>query len=142
VADTLSKAKNTTVSGLEQAGLLQARAGRVTLRSVHDIDGERRLAGNERVSEWEICLHLTKRLHDNGDVAAAELMAAVRDKADLSAVKELSYLLFSIADRKGWADAAVLFNGLGTSWSDLERAARKPGYAGSTYVQDPAIPDE
>ena len=142
VADTLSKAKNTTISGLEQAGLLEARRGKVTLRHVQDIDSDHRSLGTERASEWEVCLQLAKRLHDKGDAAAAKLMAAMRDKVNLNAVKELSYLLFSIADREGWADAALLFNGLGTSWPDLEHAVSKRGYGRSTNMQDRVVPDE
>jgi putative DNA methylase len=39
---------------------------------------------------------------------------------DLESVKELAYLLFSICEKKGWTESAILFNGLGTSWSDLK----------------------
>ena len=47
-------------------------------------------------------------------------MAAARDVAsvDLDDVRELSYLLYSIAEKKGWAETALLFNNLGTSWTD------------------------
>ena len=41
---------------------------------------------------------------------------------DLDDVKELAYLLYSIAEKKGWAETALLFNNLGTSWTDLEDA--------------------
>ena len=40
-------------------------------------------------------------------------------------MKELAYLLFSISERRSWTQSAILFNSLGTSWSDLEGAARK-----------------
>ena len=54
-------------------------------------------------------------------------MAAARDVPgiDLDDVKELAYLLYSIAEKKGWAETALLFNNLGTSWTDLEDASRK-----------------
>ena len=56
-------------------------------------------------------------------------MAAARDvpTVDLDDVKELAYLLYSIAEKKGWAETALLFNNLGTSWTDLEDASRKAG---------------
>ena len=38
---------------------------------------------------------------------------------DLDDVKELAYLLYSIAEKKGWAETALLFNNLGTSWTDM-----------------------
>ena len=50
---------------------------------------------------------------------------------DLDDVKELAYLLYSIAEKKGWAETALLFNNLGTSWTDLEDASRKVTGPGS-----------
>jgi putative DNA methylase len=130
VAETLSKAKNTAVAGLERAGVLISRAGKVRLLSVADLPAEYDPGRDERVSEWEVLLHLGKRLREQGGEAAAQLMAAARSVVDLDAVRELAYLLFSIAEKKGWSDTALLFNGLGTSWSDLAEESRKPGIVG------------
>ena len=59
-------------------------------------------------------------------------MAAAREVPgiDLDDVKELAYLLYSIAEKKGWAETALLFNNLGTSWTDSEDASRKLTGAG------------
>jgi putative DNA methylase len=146
VADLLSKAKNTAVRGLEYAGVLKAYAGKVTLLPVAAIPDDYDPAYDDRISEWKICLQLAKRLKDRGSAPAARLMASARDKVDLDAVLELAYLLYSIADRKGWAETALLFNGLGTSWSQLESEARKLTLTGPTLVQDqlnlrPRIPE-
>jgi putative DNA methylase len=51
-------------------------------------------------------------------------MAAAAGRVDLHAGKELAYLLYSICERKGWNQPAALFNGLGTSWNDLESLTR------------------
>ena len=124
-ADTLSRGTDTDTAALDRAGVLKARGGKVTLLSVRDIPENYDPGHDDRVSEWKICLHLAKRLKDQGADATAQLMADARDKVDLDDVKELAYLLYSIADKKGWAETALLFNGLGTSWSDLEDASRK-----------------
>lgn len=134
-AETLSKAKNTSVDGLERVGVLSSRAGKVRLASVRDIAWNYDPADDDRVSEWEIALHLAKRLREQGGETAAKLMAAARDKVDLDAVKELAYLLFSIAEKKGWTETAQLFNGLGTSWSDLAGAASSSALAGPAQIQ-------
>jgi putative DNA methylase len=126
-AETLSRGIDTSVDGLERAGLLKSRAGKVKLLSIQELPGEYDPAADNRTSEWEICLHLAKRLHDRGAGQAAALMAAARDVVDLDDVRELAYLLYSIAEKKGWADSALLFNNLGTSWTDLEDASRKAG---------------
>jgi putative DNA methylase len=134
-AETLSKAKNTSVAGLERAGVLTSRAGKVQLRPIANLPADYDPAKDERVSEWEVVLHLAKRLSERGADDATRLMAAARSVVDLDAVRELAYLLFSIAEKNHWADTALLFNGLGTSWSDLSEASRRPG-ATSRSVQD------
>ena len=54
-------------------------------------------------------------------------MAAARTVPgiDLDDVRELAYLLYSIAEKKGRAETALLFNNLGTSWTDIEDASRR-----------------
>jgi putative DNA methylase len=126
-AETLSKGIDTSIEGLERAGVLKSRAGKVKLLSAQELPAEYDPATDDRTSEWEICLHLAKRLQDRGADDAAALMAVARDVVDLDDVRELAYLLYSIAEKKGRADTALLFNNLGTSWTDLEDASRKVG---------------
>lgn len=134
-AETLSKAKNTSIAGLERAGVLRSRGGRVRLLSVRDIPGDYGPGRDDRVSEWEIVLHLAKRLSEQGGEAGAQLMLAAKAVVDVDAVRELAYLLFSVAEKRGWAEAARLFNCLGTSWSDMADQSRQSGMA-RTDVQD------
>jgi putative DNA methylase len=134
VAETLSKAKNTSVAGLERAGVLRSGGGRVRLLPIAELPADYDPGSDDRASEWEVVLHLAKRLAERGAGDAARLMAAVRPAVDLDAVRELAYLLFSVAERKGWAETALLFNGLGTSWRDLEDMSKRPGIA-RQYVQ-------
>ena len=51
--------------------MLISRAGKVKLRSVREIPDFYDPGTDERISEWEICLHLAKRLQDQGADAAA-----------------------------------------------------------------------
>jgi putative DNA methylase len=133
-AETLSKGIDTSITGLERGGVLVSRAGKVKLRSVREIPDLYDPGTDDRISEWEICLHLAKRLQDQGVDGAARLMAEVRQVLgiDLDDVKELTYLLYSIAEKKGagWAEIALLFNNLGTLWTDLEDTARKVATSG------------
>lgn len=134
-AETLSRGIDTSIDGLDKAGVLTSRAGKVKLRSVRDIPDSYDPRTDDRISEWEICLHVAKRLQEEGADAAARLMAACRDVVDLDDVKELAYLLYSIAEKKGWAESALLFNGLGTSWTDIEDASQKVTAAGPAQEQ-------
>jgi putative DNA methylase len=125
-AETLSKGIDTSIDGLVRAGVVKSAAGKVKLLSVRDIPDFYDPEADDRASEWEICLHLAKALQDRGADDAARLMAAARrlPAVDLDDVKELAYLLYSIAEKKGWAETALLFNNLGTSWTDLEKLAQ------------------
>jgi putative DNA methylase len=125
-AETLSKSTDTGIDGLVRAGVVKSAAGKVKLLSVRDIPDFYDPEADNRTSEWEICLHLAKALQDRGADEAARLMAAARrvPAVDLDDVKELAYLLYSVAEKKGWAETALLFNNLGTSWTDLEKLAR------------------
>jgi putative DNA methylase len=76
---------------------------------------------------WEAVVRLAKTLDQQGGQEDAQLMGAVAQRVDLDAAKELAYLHFSICEKKKWPETALLFNGLGTSWSDLSAVARPGG---------------
>ena len=132
IADVLARGVNTSVAGLERASVLRSRAGKVKLQAVTDLPVSYDLGADDRTSEWEICLHLAKRLADGGADEATALMSTARraGNIDLTDVRELAYLLYSIAEKKGWAETALLFNNLGTSWTDIEDGARRSAARG------------
>jgi putative DNA methylase len=123
-ADVLARATNTSVDGLIRGGVFRAIAGRATLQAPDQMQKGWDPATDERISDWEVVLRLAKALDEDGSEAAVQLMAASSQRVELEAAKELAYLLFSIAEKKGWTATALLFNGLGTSWSELSTAAR------------------
>ena len=133
-ADQLARSKNVAVAGLQQAGVLRSGGNKARLLAIGDLAADYDPRRDERVSEWEIALHLAKRLREQGADQAAWLMGAARMVVDLDAVRQLTYLLYAIATDRGWTDIALLFNGLGTSWPDLAEASRKAG-AAATAVQ-------
>jgi putative DNA methylase len=126
-ADQLSRSTNTSVDGLVRSGAFWARAGKARLLAPADLPGEWDPVADERVPVWEAVVRLAKTLDERGGEDAARLMAGVSQKVDLDAAKELAYLLYSICEKKGWTQTALLFNGLGTSWSDLSAASRAGG---------------
>ncbi len=126
-ADELSRSTNTSVESLVRGGIFWARAGRARLLAPEDLTQEWDPIADERVSVWEAVLRLAKSLEERGGEDAARLMAGVGQRVDLDAAKELAYLLFSICEKRGWTDSALLFNGLGTSWSDLSAMSRAGG---------------
>lgn len=135
-ADELSRATNTSVDGLERAGVFWSRGGKARLLKPAELSHAWDPASDVRISVWEVVLRLAKALSTSGADEAARLMAAAGQRIDLDPAKELAYLLFSICERRGWTQTALLFNGLGTSWSDLSAVARTGGALTPPPVQD------
>jgi len=75
VAETLSKAKNTSVEGLVDAGILEARAGKVRLLRRDELDPEWDPLKDKRPTAWEACQHLIHNLEKGGEQSAAALLA-------------------------------------------------------------------
>jgi putative DNA methylase len=118
---------------LERAGVFRAVAGKARLLAPADVKPGWDPLADDRISVWEVVLHVAKVLDEHGADAAAALLAATGQRVDLDTAKELTYLLYSVCERNGWARSGLLFNGLGTSWLDLELAARNaPATAGAT----------
>ncbi len=121
-ADVLSRALNTSVTSLERGGIFKASAGKARLISSQEMDKYWDPEKDKSISIWEVTLRIAVALKDDGIEKAAEWTNLARTRVDIDAVKELSYLLFSICEKKGWTETAILFNGLGTSWSDMNSA--------------------
>jgi len=69
-------------------------------------------------------MHLARSLDVEGGETTARLMAAVGQRVELDAIQLLAYRLYELTQDKRPQDA-LLFNGLGSSWSDLTSAARR-----------------
>jgi putative DNA methylase len=124
-AETLATARNTSISGLERAGVLKARAGKVWLLKPEDLPRGWDPVTDVRPTIWEAVMHLSSRLENSSIEAAGQLMARIDPVLDLDAVKELAYLLFNICERKRRQDTALMFNSLVTSWPDIVTASRE-----------------
>lgn len=123
-ADVLARAKNTSVEGLANAGVLKAGAGKVQLVPWHDLDPAWDPTADKRRTAWEATHHLIERLNNHGEEGAAMLLAKM--PPDLAAAaRQLAYRLYSICERKNWASLARDYNALVISWSATqEQAAR------------------
>jgi putative DNA methylase len=124
-ADVLARATNTSTGGLERAGVFRAVVGKAKLIAPGELKSGWDPLTDDRISVWEVVLRVAKALDEHGADVAAALLAAAGQRVDLDAAKELTYLLYSVCERNKWAHSALLFNGLGTSWLDLESAARR-----------------
>jgi putative DNA methylase len=121
-ADVLARAKNTSVEGLANAGVLEAGGGKVRLLTWEELDAGWDPATDKRLTTWEATHHLIERLNVHGEEGAALLLAKMRP--DLAAAaRQLAYRLYSICERKGWTEHARDYNALVVSWSASQEQA-------------------
>lgn len=115
-ADALARAKNTSLVGIEEAGIGEARAGKFRLyersRLAPDWDPVR----DDRRTVWEATQYLVAAL-ERSETEAAELLHRMGGYADRA--RQLAYVLFKKATDQGWAEEAGAYNGLITAWSAL-----------------------
>ena len=124
-AEMLSKAKNTSVAGLVEAGILESRAGRVCLLRPAELDEGWDPATDGRLPVWEV-VHRLIREHDaRGEAAAADLVVTL-EAATVDAARELAYRLYTICERKKHAAEARSYNAFVQSWPEIARLARTP----------------
>jgi len=121
VAETLSKAKNTSIEGLAGAGILEAKRGRVRLLKPSELTADRDPARDTRFTHWEAVHHLIRVLETGGEMQAAEMAAKLGSRADVA--RELAYRLYTICERKKRPDDAFSYNALVQSWGEIGRLA-------------------
>ncbi len=125
VAEILSKAKNTSVSGLAEAGILESKRGKVRLLKPEELPKNWDPATDARLTSWEVVHHLIRVLARGGESAAAELVAKLGARAETA--RELAYRLYTICERKKRAAEALAYNGLVQSWPEIVRLAQEGG---------------
>ncbi len=123
IAETLSKAKNTSVDGMIEAGILNAGGGRVRLLHPDDLPDDWDPETDTRRTVWEMVHHLIRVHSQSGEAGAAELLAKLR--ADAESARELAYRLYRICEQKNRAQEALGYNALVQSWPEIARLARE-----------------
>ena len=113
-AEGLARATNVSVGGLEEAGILVARAGRVRLLPRDKLPANWDPATDKHVTVWEVAQHLVRAIDKEGESKAADLLRKVGGLG--YATRDLAYRLYSICERRGWAEDALGYNLLVTSW--------------------------
>ena len=123
VAETLSKAKNTSVHGLADAGILASSKGKVRLLRPEELPADWSPAADSRLTHWETVHHLIRVLTNGGESAAAGLVRQLGARAETS--RELAYRLYTLCERRKRANEAMAYNGLVQSWPEILRLAQE-----------------
>ena len=125
-ADVLARAKNSSVEGVSESGVLRARAGKVRLLSRDEYPDEWNPTSDSRRNTWKCTQYLIRALDRGGETEAGRLVNLLGGGAS-EAARALAYRLYAICDRKSWAQEAVPYNMLVTSWTHIQAAARSDG---------------
>jgi putative DNA methylase len=121
VAETLSKAKNTSVESLKSDGFLYSRGGKVRLLRRDELPDEWNPLAERTLSIWELTQHLIKQLEEHGELGAASIFQRVGSLGETA--RNLAYRLYTTCERRGWAQEALAYNSIVVSWPEIARLA-------------------
>ncbi len=133
-ADVLARAKGTSVDGVAEAGVLASGKGIVRLLRYAEYPTDWSPDHDKRTPVWEALHHLMHTLQRNGESASGELLAKMPTR--MEAIRQLAYRLYTLCERKGWADDARAYNELITSWQAIEAASHEVGHVGKQIEMD------
>ena len=123
VAETLSKAKNTSIAGIVEGGILASSAGKVRLLRPDELADDWDPTTDDRLTVWEAVHHLIRALETGGENGAARVVVRLGASADIA--RELAYRLYTICERKRRAAEALSYNSLVQSWPEISDLARQ-----------------
>lgn len=125
-ADTLARAKGTSVEGVQQAGVVESGGGKVRLLKWTEYDSDWDPKTDNRTPVWEACHQLIRALNKNGESAAGFLLARMPERGEQ--IRQLAYHLYTLCERKKWADDARAYNELIASWHNIVSASNEVGH--------------
>ena len=112
-----------SVDGVKQSGVLHSAGGNVRLLKWAEYPSDWDPKSDQRLPIWEVLHQLIRVFNTDGETGAAAVFAAVQSKAE--AARQLAYRLYTLCERKNWAEDARAYNDVVTSWSGIEAAASK-----------------
>ena len=124
-AELLSKAKVTSISGLQQVDIVSSGRGMVRLLRPDELASNWEPKMDRRLTVWEMTHHLLRVYHHEqaGDTVTAGLLQRLGSDVDLA--RELAYRLFKVAEKKKLSQEAQGYNALVLGWPEIARIARE-----------------
>ncbi len=120
-AEVLATAKALSISHLAEAGLLHSRAGKVRLLRREELPADWDPSAIDRLTVWEVTQHLIRCLDQKGEMETANLKAKIGGMAEIA--RDLAYRLYTLCERKGWAEEAGFYNSLVVAWPSMASEA-------------------
>ncbi len=127
-ADTLARAKGATVDGVQQAGVIESGGGKVRLLKWAEYPADWSPEKDNRTPVWEAAHQLIRALNQQGESAAGALLARMPERGEF--IRQLAYHLYTLCERKGWAEDARAYNELIAAWHAIVAASLEAGLRG------------
>jgi len=127
-ANVLAQAKGTSVDSIRDAGVVEAAGGKVHLVKWADYPTDWKPKSNAKLSAWEVCHQIIRVLNQQGENEAGDLLARMPERGE--AIRQLAYHLYTICERKKWAEEARAYNELIGSWHAIVAASYESGHKG------------
>ena len=119
IANTLATAKNIPVAIMVSHGVLYAQKGKVHL--IERAELPEKIDENES-GIWLLCQQLTYRMETEGIEGCAKAVCNMFG-SNAERAKDLAYRLYTIAERKHWAQEAYAYNSLVVAWPEIQSRA-------------------
>lgn len=127
-ANVLAQAKGTTVDGVAASGAVRSGGGKVRLLKWSEYPEDWDPKTDKRTPVWEACHHLIRELNQKGETDTGRLLSRMADKGE--AIRQLAYHLYTLCERKKWAEDARAYNELISSWHAIVDAAGRVDQGG------------
>ena len=118
-ADTLARAKNTSVAALVTKGVLYAQKGSVHLLTREELPEK---VDEQEETIWLLCQQLTQAMATGGVAACGQIVVNMMG-SNAERAKDLAYRLYTVAERKGWTQEAYAYNALVIAWPEIQSYA-------------------
>ncbi|PVZ72599.1 DUF1156 domain-containing protein [Pelagibaculum spongiae] len=133
-ADTLARAKGTSVKGVRDAGVIEAASGKVRLLKWSEYPQNWNPTTDVRMPIWEACHQMIRMLNQQGEAAAGALLARMPECGE--PIRQLAYHLYTLCERKKWAEEARAYNELIGSWHAIVAASLEAGHTQEQFGID------
>ncbi len=133
-ANTLAQAKGTAVTALVGAGVFESSKGEARLLKWSEMPRDWSPENDTRLPVWEALHQLIRALNQEGESTAGALLARMPARAD--PIRALAYRLYTLCERKKWAEEARAYNELIASWHAIVAASHDIGHRGTQDTLD------
>ncbi len=133
-ADTLARAKGTSVDGVAHSGVVESGGGKVRLLRWDEYPRDWDPTQDNRTPVWEAIHQMIRALNQQDESAAGALLARMPERGDQ--IRQLAYHLYTLCERKKWADDARAYNELIAAWHGIVAAAHEIGQINSQAAWD------